>query len=129
VKPTGTEAIKKILEAVGRPVNFGYPAGEKDKKGILKDRSVLYSGTTSTGINYWDVVDLIEFPVEKEPYWIRIGYYREQKVKLNWAGKNTITEPVDIWKKLLVNAAREKVWFKNLLEEVQFELKAGQTES
>src|SRR4030066_212492 len=99
MKSTGIEAIRKILDAVGRPVNFKYPFGEVDKKGILIDRSVLYSGTSSTGVNYWDVVDLIKFPIEKEPYWIRIGYYREQKDKLNWAGKNTITEPVYIWKK------------------------------
>ena len=126
MKSTGIEAIRKILDAVGRPVNFKYPFGEVDKKGILIDRSVLYSGTSSTGVNYWDVVDLIKFPIEKEPYWIRIGYYREQKDKLNWAGKNTITEPVYIWKKLLVKAAREKVWFKNLLEEVDLELKDAQ---
>jgi hypothetical protein len=123
---TEMDATKKILEAVGRPVNFTYPTGESDKKGILKDRSVLFSGTTSTGVNYWDVVDLIEFPNEEESQWIRIGYYREQHDKLVWAGKNTITEPTDIWKKLLVNAAKEKVWFRNLLEQVQMELNGAQ---
>ena len=105
MKPTETDVTQKILEAVGKPVNFRYPAGEEHKKGILRDRSVLYSGmsaTGSTGVPYWDVVDLIEFPNEPEPYWIRIGYYRKPKDKLNWAGQTTITEPIGIWKKLLV---------------------------
>jgi hypothetical protein len=119
-----TEVTQKILGRIGQPVNFKYPAGEDHKYGFLKDRSVLYSGTGSTGVPYWDVVDLIEFPNEQDPLWIRIGYYRKPKDKLIFAGQTTITEPIGIWKKLLIHAATEKVWFKKLLEEVVSELKS-----
>jgi hypothetical protein len=54
---------------------------------------------------------------EKEPKWIRIGYYRKPKDTLNWGSQTTITEPVSIWKRILVNAAREKKWFRDLLED------------
>lgn len=72
---------------------------------------------------YWDVVDLIKFDDEEEP-WIRIGYYRmpPKTMRLNFAGQTTITEPVSVWKKLLVKAA-EKEWFRKLLDEVTEELK------
>ncbi|MEK7806557.1 MAG: hypothetical protein AAB528_02390, partial [Chloroflexota bacterium] len=76
----------------------------------------------STGVPYWDVVDLIEFPDEPYSHWIRIGYYRKPKDRLNWASQTTITEPVEIWRKLLVHAAQEKEWFRNLLEDVMEEL-------
>ncbi|MBA4390930.1 MAG: hypothetical protein C0399_08330, partial [Syntrophus sp. (in: bacteria)] len=73
-------------------------------------------------VPYWDVVDLIEFKDEQEPEWIRIGYYRKPKDKLNWGSQTTITEPVSEWKKILVNAAKEKKWFRDLLEDVTKEL-------
>ena len=36
---------------------------------------------------YWDVVDLIEFPGESGSLWIRIGYYRKAKNRLNWPAR------------------------------------------
>jgi hypothetical protein len=126
MKESESDLTQKMLEAVGKPVNFRYPTGEGHKNGILRDRTVFYSGTGSTGVPYWDVVDLIEFPEEPEPFWIRIGYYRKPKDKLNWAGQTTITEPVGTWRKLLVHSAREKVWFRKLIMEVAEEVKSVQ---
>jgi hypothetical protein len=42
---------------------------------------------------------------------------------LIWASQTTITEPVSIWKRILVKATQEKKWFRDLLEEVMKELK------
>lgn len=109
--------IQQILRPVGKKVTFKYPGKEGHKKGYLKDRVVLASNPP-----YWDVVDLIEFPDEPEPMWLRIGYYRKLKDRLVFAGQTTITEPVRIWKELLVHAAREKFWFRDLLKEVMEEL-------
>jgi hypothetical protein len=72
----------------------------------------------NSGVPYWDVVDLIEFPGEKEPEWIRIGYYRKPKDRLVWGSQTTITEPISVWKRLLVEAAKEKKWFRDMLEDV-----------
>jgi hypothetical protein len=110
--------VKAILKAVGKPVCFTYPNDEGCKDGVLVDRAVLFSGVGSTGVPYWDIVDLIRFPNEPEADWIRIGYYRKKNGKLNFSGQTTITEPVAIWKQLLVHAAKEKPWFKALLEDV-----------
>ncbi len=113
-----TDEITKILSCIGRKVSFKYPGNEGDKHGILKDRSVVKSSNATGKVPYWDVVDLIEFKGEEEPEWIRIGYYRKPKRKLNWGSQTTITEPISIWKKILINAAREKKWFRDLIEEV-----------
>ncbi len=116
------EAVaKQILGAVGRPVSFQYPGTEGCKKGVLRDRAVMHS-PGSTGVPYWDVVDLIQFSNEPEPEWIRIGYYRKPGDRLVYASQTTITEPIAVWKKLFVHAASEKAWFKQLLEEVMVEL-------
>jgi hypothetical protein len=72
---------------------------------------------------YWDVVDLIEFEGEMEPERLRIGYYRRPGEKLNWGSQTTITEPISIWKKILVSAAKERKWFRDLLESVMEELR------
>ena len=93
------------------------------KHGILKDRVVVESTNESGAVPHWDVVDLIEFKDEKEPEWIRIGYYRKPKHTLNWGSQTTITEPVSIWKRILVNAAQEKKRFRDMLEDVMIELK------
>jgi hypothetical protein len=113
----------KILSRIGKlKVSFTYPGNEGVKQGILKDRAVVESSNVGA-VPYWDVVDLIEFKGEVEP-WIRIGYYRKKpEQKLNWGGQMTITEPMSIWKKLLVNVAQEKKWFRDLLEDVMNELK------
>ena len=76
---------------------------------------------------YWDVVDLIEFEGEQESERIRIGYYRKPGKKLNLGSQTTITETKSGWRGLLVKAAREKDWFRQLLEDVMNELKTGAT--
>jgi len=113
--------ISKMLKPIGKPVTFRYPNNEGDKKGILKDRSVIPSDPNND-VPYWDVVDLIEFP-EEELEWIRIGYYRKPKDRLVWAGQTTITEPISVWKRILTQTAREKSWFRRLLLDVVMELK------
>jgi len=107
----------KLLRPIGKKVRFTYPGDEPSKTGILKDRAFIPS-PGATDVPYWDVVDLIEFPDEPQPEWIRIGYYRKPKDRLVWASQTTITEPVETWKDLLVRAAKQKTWFRKLLEEV-----------
>jgi hypothetical protein len=117
--------IQKILAKKGKKVTFQYPGNEGHKTGVLKDRTVMLSDPASTGVLYWDVVDLVEFPGEPEPEWIRIGYYRKPGDRLVWGSQTTITEPISIWKRLLVQAAYEKPWFKKLLDDVMEELQAA----
>lgn len=116
------EVIVKIKSCIGRKVSFKYPGVEGDKYGILKDRSVIESTNEVGKVPYWDVVDLIEFKEEKEPDWIRIGYYRKPKNNLNWGSQTTITEPISVWKDIFVTTAREKKWFCDLLTEVMKEI-------
>ena len=116
------EIQKKIMDAVGKQVLFKFPGKEGNKNGILKDRAIVPSNPGTTGIPYWDVIDLIEFPEETEPYWIRIGYYRMANGRLNWGSQTTITEPVDVWKKILIDAAKQKPWFRKLLKDAMQEL-------
>ena len=120
--------IQKILGRVGKKVSFHYP-DKRRRGGTLKDRVVMPPSPGLTGLTYWDVVDLLEFPVDPmEPEGekserIRIGYYlRSPDGKIHWGSQTTITEPVTIWKKLLVQAAREKQWFRELLDDVMREL-------
>jgi hypothetical protein len=122
-RPT-TDVVNKILSAIGKGVRFKYPGNEGQKQGVLKDRAVVESTNAFGAVPYWDVVDLIEFKGEEEPEWIRIGYYRTPQDRLQWASQTTITEPVSVWKRILVNAAREKAWFRDLLEGVMKELSA-----
>jgi hypothetical protein len=121
--PANEEIKKKILSRKGSKVAFKFPGAEGDKHGILKDRAVVESVQAPGTVPYWDVVDLIEFTGEAEPAWIRIGYYRKPGKTLNWASQTTITEPISIWKRILVSAARDKEWFRDLLEDVMKELK------
>ena len=106
------EAHAKILRAVGEPVVFG------GREGTLRDRVVVTSS-----VPYWDVVDLISFPYEAEHEWIRIGYYKGTEDKLIWADRTAITEPISIWRKILLQTAQQKSWFRNLLEDVVDELR------
>jgi hypothetical protein len=117
------DVVEKILKCVGKPVSFQYPGNEGRKNGILRDRSVTRSNPDESGVPYWDVVDLIEFPDQPEKEWVRIGYYRKPHDHLVWASQTTITEPISAWKRLLVHAAREKPWFMKLLEDVMKELR------
>ena len=113
MKKTDQTVEAKILRQIGKRVTFVYPEGPK--KGYLKDRTFIHS-PGSTTVPYWDVVDLIEFPSEIEAKWIRIGYYRKPKDRLVFASQTTITEPIETWKELLSQAAKEKAWFRELVE-------------
>lgn len=119
------DEITQILSRIESKVAFKYPGATKtdtEKHGVLKDRSVCESTNAPGSVPYWDVVDLIEFAGEPEPKWIRIGYYRKPGKTLNWGSQTTITEPISIWKRILVKAAREKKWFRDLLNDVMDEL-------
>ena len=113
-----TDILDKIRKPVGKPVSFQYPGNEGHKKGRLKDRAIVPSNPGSNGVPYWDVVDLIEFPGEAETEWIRIGYYRKPKDRLVWGSQTTITEPISVWKRVLVEAATQKKWLRDMLEDV-----------
>jgi hypothetical protein len=56
--------IEKIRGRIGKKVRFSYPEGVKI--GRLVDRAVIESGEGASGVPYWDIVDLIEFPGEPE---------------------------------------------------------------
>jgi hypothetical protein len=112
---TEAELKEKILSKVGDKVHFGYPGNEQDKDGRLKDRVIIDSINEAGKVSYYDVVDLIEFKGEPEPLWLRIGYYRTPNNNLIWGSQTTITEPLSVWKKIIVQAAKEKDWFKQLL--------------
>jgi hypothetical protein len=114
--------VAKMLKPLGRKVVFQYPGNEEHKRGMLKDRAIIPSNPGSTGVPYWDVVDLISFPEESEPDWIRIGYYRKPKDRLVWGSQTTITEPITVWKRIFFQTAREKNWFRQLLQDVVKEL-------
>ncbi len=121
-----SKIIEKIHKRIGKPVSFNYPGDdEEDKLGVLKDRAIIRSNPGTKGVPYWDVVDLIVFPDEPEPEWIRIGYYRRPKTtnRLVWASQTTITEPIGTWKRILFKAAQEKPWFRELLEEIVNEIR------
>jgi len=122
MKNNEKEIIEKIRSRIGSKVSFKYPGKEGDKTGTLKDRAIIPSTNEIGTVSYWDVVDLIEFKGEKEPLWLRIGYYRKPDEKLNWGSQTTITEPISVWKKILINAAKDKEWFANLLAEVNNEI-------
>jgi hypothetical protein len=114
---------EKILKPIGKKVEFKFPNNEGRKEGYLKDRAFIESNPGSSDVPYWDVIDLIEFPDEPEPIWLRIGYYRKPKDRLVWGSQTTITEPIATWKRLLIHVAREKEWFRELLVEVMNELR------
>jgi hypothetical protein len=117
-----SEIIAKISKPIGKEVSFRFPGNEGHKHGVLKERVIIPSNPGTTGVPYWDVVDLISFPDERESDWIRIGYYRKPKNRLVWGSQTTITEPISTWKRILLQAAREKIWFHKLIREVTQEL-------
>ncbi len=125
----GSDARTKILQPVGKKVTFRYPGNEGTAAGMLKSRCVVPSVQAVGRVHYWDVVDLIKFDGKKDEDWIRIGYYREVEGKLRWGSQTTITEPIYIWKRLLVTAAREQVWFRQLLDDVMTELGDSEEQS
>ena len=122
------EIVRKILRAIDKPVSYKYPGNEGYRNGVLRDRVVDRANPGASGVPYWYVIDLIEFPEEDEQEWIRFGYYRKPSENLVWGSQTTNTGPVRTWKRLLVKAAKEKPWFKKLLDEVMNELR-GDSES
>jgi hypothetical protein len=112
---------RKILQARGKPVSFKYPGNEGERNGILEDRIVVRKNPGAPGVPYWRVVDLIEFHQDQQR-WIRFGYFRKPKERLNWASQTTATFSIEEWRGLFVKAAREKAWFRNLLNDVMGEL-------
>ena len=112
---TKKEIKAKLMKAVGKKVAFNYPGNRGNKRGLLKDRVIVWSGHSSSGADYWDVVDLIEFHNVRDGLRIRIGYYRQVGDKLRWASQTTITEPVQTMQRLLAQAAKEKEWFRRAL--------------
>lgn len=113
---------KKILSRIGEPVVYNYPGDEGERRGVLADRYVISTSPNPTGIRYWHIVDLIRFSGYRES-WIRIGYYRKAKSRLVFAGQTTSTHRVSQWRRLLVQAAKEKRWFRKLLDDVAKDLK------
>jgi hypothetical protein len=114
---TKKEVRAKLQEPVGRPVKFDYPDGKFKRRGRLKERVIVWSGLSDEGnqVEYWDVVDLIEFPHKaRHRLWIRIGYYRQVGDKLRWASQTTITEPPRQMKRIFAQAAKKK-WFRDVL--------------
>ncbi len=108
---------QKILSKIGEEVKFGYPGKEGKRYGELIHRIIVHENKVGN-ISYWDIVDFIKFK-DENTIRMRIGYYRKKRV-LRFAGQNTITEPLHIWKKIFVNAAKDKdrEWFRNLLKDV-----------
>jgi hypothetical protein len=80
------------------------------------------SNPGTRGVPYWDVVGLIGFKNEKNPKWIRIGYYRGPRGRLQWGSQTTITEPIKTWKRVLLEAGKQERWFPKLLVSVAAEL-------
>ena len=113
-----TDEIKeRLLSRVEGQVVFKYPERPEPRRGKLIDRAVFEAPCEPNCVPYWDVVDLIKFDGEQE-LCMRIGYYRKLGQNLVWGGQTTITEPVSVWKNLLVRVASEKPWFRELLEDV-----------
>jgi len=115
-------AVEKILSRIGKSVTYEYPGTEGKRRGVLRDRIALSATPNAAGIPYWHIVDLIDFSDHKEP-WIRIGYYRKPKDRLVFAGQTTSTHRISQWRRLFIKAAKEKPWFRRLLEDVTKELK------
>lgn len=122
------EIFVKMLKRISKKVSFKYPGKEGQRNGVLKDRIAVRSNPNTSGVPYWTVIDLIEFPKEREKEWMRFGYYRKPFEHLVWGSQTTLTESIKAWKSLFVKAAREKPWFRELLDEVMNELR-GDSES
>ena len=117
-----TNELNKILSCVGTKVSFKFPANEGDQHGILKDRTVVERIKDVSKVPYWVVVDLIEFKGGKKSNRLRFGYYRKPNGKLNWGSQTALTTSLSNWRRIFVKAAREKAWFRKLLQDVMNEL-------
>lgn len=119
---TKNELVERMLRPINQPVSYTYPGTDGPLRGVLKDRAVIRGGDAA-GAKYWDVVDLIHFGTKRSDRCMRISYYRQVGDKLGWAGQTSITEPLHVWKRMFVQAALDKQWFRDLLfsavEEIQ----------
>jgi hypothetical protein len=105
---TNQEIYAKLMKPVGKAVAFKYPGS--NLHGELRER-VIVPSEPFDGADYWDVIDLIEFPQQKNRYWMRIGYYRQVGDKIRWASQTAITEPIHIMKRVLKEANKKmKDW-------------------
>ena len=92
----------KIMNRVGKRVKFKYPELEGTRRGVIVDRKIAWCGTSVTGADYCDVVDIIKFDDRKE-LWLRIGYYRQAVGgPIRWASQTTICEPLSRWRKKIL---------------------------
>ena len=67
-------------------------------------------GSATRGVPYFDVVELIAFDGEPEP-WMRITCWRHlPNGRLVFAGQTSITEPLSVWRRLFAEA-RGRAWF------------------
>ena len=113
---TVVDAKKKIIKRIGKKVAFNYPAGEKTQaRNSRRPRGGPEQPPIEQSAVLGHVVDLIRFRSETHRHWIRIGYYRITKGRLQWGSQTTICEPIGTWEKLLVGAATQKPWFRDLL--------------
>ena len=119
--PHNPAMVEKMKRKIRQRVDCRFPTGEGDKSGILEDRAIIMSNPGTAGVPYWDVVDQIRFAGEPE-LWMRIGYYRQVGEELRWGSQTTLMEPMTVWKRLFVEAAKQKPWFRDLLEEAVREL-------
>jgi hypothetical protein len=94
--------VARIKKKVGKRATFRHPGSEGTRRGILKDRKIAWRGKNPTGADYCDVVDIIKFDGQKEP-WLRIGYYRQAVGgPIRWAGQTTICEPLSRWREKIL---------------------------
>ena len=110
------EIERRILSAVGRQVRFRYPSARLPILGVLKDR-VTSKAAPVHGVAYWDVIDLIEFPDQPEPLWMRVGYYRCDNGRLRWGSQTSLTEPLSAWRALLRRGS-DRPWIREVLDGV-----------
>jgi hypothetical protein len=119
------ENLEKILSRAGKlKTSFKYPGDEERRYGLLKDRAGLKASVKEGEVPYWVVVDLIDF-TGREGEFMRFGYYRENASK--WGSQTTLTTSLSSWKEIFVKAAREKEWFRDLLDNVMSELEIPET--
>jgi hypothetical protein len=84
----------------------------------LEGRSGFKAPKEQGRATYWPVVDLLEY--QKQPELMRFGYYRGSSSQ--WGSQTTLAATLRVWKDLFVKAAREKKWFRKLLDDVMSEL-------
>lgn len=107
-----------LLSKRGSPIRFTYPVGEEAKTGILQDRAVWFDSEDEK-VAYWNMVDLIAFDQEDEP-WLRITYYRYKKQDNRWvfAGQTSISDPISSMVEFFSEVSRQRRWFRDFLEQV-----------